>query len=68
MIQTKIKEEAEKYGDIVQGAFTDTYRNRTLKVVLGLKLAAEVRKLARLLIKVDDDALVNIFKRYDLLK
>ena len=68
MIQTKIKEEAEKYGDIVQGAFTDTYRNRTLKVILGLKFAAVFRKLARLLIKVDDDALVNIFKRYDLLK
>ena len=41
LIQSKINEEAEKFGDIVQADFLDSYYNNTLKTMSGLKWAVE---------------------------
>jgi len=67
-VQANIETEAERYGDIIQGDFIDTYRNLTLKAVLGLKWVMAYCKEASILIKVDDDAFVNIFKLFNLLR
>ncbi|KAK2169955.1 hypothetical protein LSH36_5g00013 [Paralvinella palmiformis] len=67
-IEIKVKAEAEQYGDIVQGDFIDEYRNLTLKGIFGLKWVSTYCKEALLLIKVDDDAFVDIFKLVKMLK
>lgn len=37
MLLSKIKSESEKYNDIVQANFTDTYFNNTIKTMVGMK-------------------------------
>lgn len=36
-LQNAINEESERYHDLVQGNFVDSYRNLTYKHVMGLK-------------------------------
>ena len=53
-----IKQEIEKYDDILMGDYTDTYRNLTLKVISGL-LWATTDCVSKYILKTDDDCFVN---------
>lgn len=55
-----IRDEWERFDDIVQGDFFDSYRNMTLKSLLGLKLVTEYCSTARYLLKNDDDMIINV--------
>ncbi|KAK3107090.1 hypothetical protein FSP39_006917 [Pinctada imbricata] len=61
-LQDIIKNESAKYQDIVQGDFVDSYRNLTNKGVMGLRWVTENCRNAEMVIKIDDDAFINIFK------
>ncbi|ELT96381.1 hypothetical protein CAPTEDRAFT_184731 [Capitella teleta] len=52
--------ESSDYGDIIQGDFHESYRNMTLKSLLGLKWVHEYCPSAKYIIKSDDDMVVNI--------
>ncbi|XP_014381960.1 beta-1,3-galactosyltransferase 5-like [Alligator sinensis] len=55
---SRIRQEQQDFGDILVGNYRDTYRNLTLKVMHGLKWAAE-RCRPRYVLKTDDDCFVN---------
>lgn len=52
--------EARRHGDVVQGAFADTYANLTRKTLLLLGWAAARCPGARFVLKADDDAFVHV--------
>ncbi|XP_005390171.2 PREDICTED: beta-1,3-galactosyltransferase 4 [Chinchilla lanigera] len=52
--------EAAAQGDVVQAAFRDTYRNLTLKTLVGLSWASAHCPQARYVLKTDDDVYVNV--------
>lgn len=67
--QLAVEEEAKKYGDVVVFPFLDTYRNLTYKFVYGLKWVNEhCKNSAKFIVKMDDDALVNVFVLEDYLR
>ena len=57
-----VRKEAATYNDVVVGDFHDSYHNLTLKGVAGLKWTNEFCPGVKMVIKVDDDVFVNIFK------
>lgn len=68
-VNRAVQEEARSVGDVVVFPFTDTYRNLTYKFVYGLKWATDnCRESVRFVVKIDDDALVNVFLLADYLK
>ena len=58
-VQANIDSENEKYHDIIQGDFIDTYYNNTLKTLMGMKWAAEFCQNSRFYFFVDDDFYVS---------
>jgi len=58
--QTEVMEESKMHNDIVQEDFKDTYRNLTLKTVMGLKWSAIFCPQAKHVMKTDDDIFVNV--------
>lgn len=61
--------EAKALGDMVVFPFLDTYRNLTYKFVYGLKWVTDnCRDSVRFVVKIDDDALVNVFLLADYLR
>ncbi|XP_062611993.1 beta-1,3-galactosyltransferase 5-like [Saccostrea cucullata] len=60
--QEKLSQESEKFNDIIQGDFMDTYRNLTNKGVLGFKWITENCMNAEIIIKIDDDSVINLYK------
>lgn len=52
-------EESKERGDLIQGRFTDTYGNLTLKTLAMLSWARRFCPQARFLAKVDDDVMFN---------
>uniref|UniRef100_A0A8C9JC21 Hexosyltransferase n=1 Tax=Panthera tigris altaica TaxID=74533 RepID=A0A8C9JC21_PANTA len=52
--------EAATRGDILQAAFRDSYRNLTLKTLIGLSWAYKHCSMARYILKTDDDVFVNV--------
>lgn len=62
----KLQKEKERYNDILQGSYTDTYRNLTLKVMHGLSWATHCCP-AKFVLKTDDDCFVNTHLLYDLI-
>ncbi|XP_053393743.1 beta-1,3-galactosyltransferase 1-like [Mercenaria mercenaria] len=60
-VQKGIEKESDNYRDILQGDFIDTYLNLTHKGVMGYKWLTERCRNARIILKVDDDFLVNMF-------
>lgn len=64
-LQEQIEAENRKYKDIVQGYFLDSYRNLTNKGVMGYKWISEHCMNAEIVLKIDDDAFVNIFKYFE---
>ena len=63
--QALIEHENVLHGDIVQGKFIDSYHNLTHKGVLGLRWVTEHCGHAKIIVKVDDDVFLNIFKLMD---
>ncbi|KAJ8706957.1 hypothetical protein PYW08_011091 [Mythimna loreyi] len=60
-IQNKIDEESEKYGDIIQEGFVDSYNNLTLKSIMMLKwITNNCKDSVRYLMKTDDDMYINM--------
>ena len=57
--QGLINAETEKYRDIIQGNFIDSYRNMTHKHLMGLKWVAQFCSQSKFVLKVDDDTFVN---------
>ena len=55
----KLLREQDQYGDIVQGDFIDSYKNMTLKSLLGLKWVTEHCPMVKHVIKTDDDMIIN---------
>ncbi|KAK7496159.1 hypothetical protein BaRGS_00012569, partial [Batillaria attramentaria] len=55
-----VRMESDRYGDIVQEDFVDSYRNLTYKAVAGLKWAATYCSKAVYILKSDDDILINL--------
>ncbi|XP_045163380.1 beta-1,3-galactosyltransferase 1-like [Mercenaria mercenaria] len=61
IVQSGIQMEFEEHKDILQGDFIDSYFNLTHKGVMGLKWVTERCRNAEMVLKVDDDILVNMF-------
>jgi len=60
--------EFSQHRDLVQGNFTDSYKNMTLKAVLGLRWMSEYCSHAPFAVKTDDDTFLNIFEIVPLMK
>ncbi|XP_077532228.1 uncharacterized protein LOC144144596 [Haemaphysalis longicornis] len=63
-LREKVHEEAERYGDLVELDFIDTYRNLTHKFIGATKwLTANdcLNSSERVVVKLDDDVMVNVF-------
>ncbi|XP_064646763.1 beta-1,3-galactosyltransferase 2-like [Lineus longissimus] len=54
------RRESARYGDILLGDFEESFRNLTLKTVMGLGWATRFCTRAKYLMKTDDDMWVNI--------
>lgn len=65
--QEAIEEENKTSGDILQGSFLDHYRNLTRKNLMGLDWASSRCRNAAFILKVDDDAVFNLYATYALL-
>ena len=63
-VQDKILAEFHQYGDILQGDFIDAYRNLTHKGVMGYKWIQEKCRNAKVILKADDDVIVNTYKLF----
>ncbi|XP_041986062.1 uncharacterized protein LOC121738203 [Aricia agestis] len=60
-VQGKIEEEVEKYGDVIQEGFLDSYNNLTLKSIMMLKwVTNNCDHSVRYILKTDDDMYINI--------
>ena len=59
--QDLINKESNKYGDIVQQNFNDTYNNLTLKMLMMIQWSTEYCNNARYVVKIDSDNFVNLF-------
>ncbi|XP_045508224.1 uncharacterized protein LOC123704022 [Colias croceus] len=60
-IQDKIDEEVERYGDVIQEGFIDSYNNLTLKSIMMLKwVTNNCNESVRYILKTDDDMYINV--------
>ncbi|CAG9762071.1 unnamed protein product [Ceutorhynchus assimilis] len=66
--QKSINDESRRFGDIIQGNFSEAYRNLTYKHIMGLKWASTYCPNAKYLIKMDDDTVVNMYILKTMLK
>ncbi|XP_026736505.1 uncharacterized protein LOC113500044 [Trichoplusia ni] len=61
VVQRKILAESEKYGDIIQEDFIDSYNNLTLKSIMMLKwITNSCNESVRYILKTDDDMYINV--------
>ena len=58
--EDSISAEAEKFDDIVQGDYLDTYRNLTLKALNGMEYRKIYCNQPKYVLAIDDDTFVNI--------
>lgn len=61
-VQRLLNFEFEKYGDIIQEDFVDSYRNLTYKAIMGLKWVDIHCKSTKIIFKADDDMVVDVFR------
>lgn len=54
-LQQQVEKEQSQYGDIIQGNFTDAYKNNTIKSMLGFRWVIENCPTAKFIMFVDDD-------------
>ncbi|XP_076260162.1 beta-1,3-galactosyltransferase 1-like isoform X1 [Rhynchophorus ferrugineus] len=65
-IQHELKQEADKYNDIIQERFVDSYNNLTIKSAMMLKLfMLRCENTAKFLLKIDQDIYLNLPKLVD---
>ncbi|XP_064471933.1 beta-1,3-galactosyltransferase 5-like [Ornithodoros turicata] len=60
LLQSAVESESALYSDIIQGNFSDTYRNVTLKSAMMLHWTTKYCPGVRFLVKVDDDTYLNV--------
>ncbi|XP_067943540.1 beta-1,3-galactosyltransferase 1-like isoform X2 [Watersipora subatra] len=60
-IQHMLEYESDTYQDIVQESFIDSYRNLTYKAILGCKWTSTYCESAKVILKADDDMVVDIY-------
>lgn len=60
-IQMSINHESDRFHDVIQENFIDSYRNLTFKAILWLKWVTFYCPQAKYIVKVDDDIFVNPF-------
>lgn len=60
IIQKRLNEENNTYGDLVQGSFVENYRNLTYKHLMVFKYAIYHCPQAKYILKTDDDVFVNM--------
>lgn len=65
--QADIAAESQKYKDIIQKNFTDTYYNLTLKTMMGMEWIHRFCYQASFVMKTDTDVFVNVFYLTELL-
>ncbi|XP_009871353.1 PREDICTED: beta-1,3-galactosyltransferase 5 [Apaloderma vittatum] len=65
--QADIAAESQKYKDIIQKNFTDTYYNLTLKTMMGIEWIHKFCYQSSFVMKTDTDVFVNIFYLTELL-
>jgi len=61
-VKAEVEAEFAQHRDLVQGNFIDSYRNLTLKAVMGLRWMSTYCSEAPFAIKTDDDTFLNIFE------
>ena len=66
--QILLAKEKDTYGDVIQGAFWDTYNNLTTKSLFLLKYVSINCKQARYLLKIDDNVLLHFERLLDVLQ
>ena len=67
-LNKEILEESRVYGDIVQGSFMDTYRNLTMKTIMGYRWSSEHCANADYLVLKDEDYRFNFGNLFNYLK
>lgn len=60
--QAALENENDLHKDIIQGNFTDSYRNLTYKAITGLRWISEYCSNAAFVLKTDDDIVVDIHR------
>lgn len=63
----KVNNEAAVFKDIVQGDFTDSYNNLSLKGLFGLKWISQYCPDTLFSVKTDDDVFVNTYELFAML-
>jgi beta-1,3-galactosyltransferase 1 len=58
-LNSKVREENEKFGDIIQGDFYDAYRNLSFKSIIQWRWSMYNCRNARFFGKIDDDVFLN---------
>lgn len=63
--QANLLTEQEKFHDLVQGNFMDTYYNLSLKAVFGMRWVTEYCPQAKFILKLDDDVFVHTYNTFE---
>lgn len=58
----ELEAENIEFGDLIMGDFVDTYRNLTRKTIMAYEWLTSYCREAQIVVKTDDDVLVNIYK------
>ncbi|XP_008425351.1 beta-1,3-galactosyltransferase 1-like isoform X2 [Poecilia reticulata] len=58
--QARLKQESERYRDLIQSNFQDSYRNLTIKTMVMLEWLAQHCAKASFVIKIDSDMLLHV--------
>ncbi|XP_046371848.2 beta-1,3-galactosyltransferase 1-like [Haliotis rufescens] len=58
-LQTEVKRESQKYRDMVQGNFIDSYHNMTHKHIMAFHWVLTYCKNVKYVIKIDDDVILH---------
>ncbi|XP_051167887.1 beta-1,3-galactosyltransferase brn [Leptopilina boulardi] len=59
-LKMKIKLESQKFQDIIQADFIDSYFNNTIKTMIGFKWAVEQCSMSKFYMFIDDDMYVSV--------
>ncbi|OCT67059.1 hypothetical protein XELAEV_18038341mg [Xenopus laevis] len=66
--QSELLNESQVHKDIVEACFLDAYENRTLKVIMSMEWIVTFCPNARFILKVDQEAFVNMESLIDYLR
>ncbi|GAB6023733.1 hypothetical protein CHUAL_008490 [Chamberlinius hualienensis] len=63
--QKMLEDESRKYNDIIQGSFMDSYHNVTLRDLMALRWSWQYCPQARIVMRMDDDVAIDIYRLID---